>query len=362
MNGLILVAGGYGVVGSRIVADLAADFPGQVVVAGRHLDHAQATAAAAGNGVQARRIDVHAADELTAALGDVAVVVNCIDQPQRGLMWAAIERGLAFTDITPHLTALGRDAAYEQIGTAARASGARLVLGTGMVPGISSMMVRALKDAIGGADAIETSLLLNANDLTGPGSFDYLLQELTMAFQVFVDGADRPARPFTSPRTVVFPTPIGPRPAYLFPFSDQVLYPRTLGAQTVTTRLAIDPPTMSRLLSILVATGAPRVLSRPRVRAALGKLRQRRARPESVAPYALRVEVRRGEEIGISSLTGRGQADATAIGAAAVVRALARDEVSQAGAWMPEQVIDHKRFFDRLATRGLSIVNSVNGR
>jgi hypothetical protein len=47
-------------------------------------------------------------------------------------------RRLNYTDITPHLTELGRGAPYEKIDAAARASGARLVLGTGIVPGISS--------------------------------------------------------------------------------------------------------------------------------------------------------------------------------------------------------------------------------
>ena len=54
--------------------------------------------------------------------------------------------------------------AYDDIVAAARASGARLVLGTGIVPGISNVMVRAMADTLGGADEIETALLLNAGD------------------------------------------------------------------------------------------------------------------------------------------------------------------------------------------------------
>ncbi len=43
-------SGGYGVVGSRIAADLAPDYPGRVVVAGRNAERASATAAAIGHG------------------------------------------------------------------------------------------------------------------------------------------------------------------------------------------------------------------------------------------------------------------------------------------------------------------------
>jgi hypothetical protein len=49
------------------------------------------------------------------------------------------------------------------------------VLGTGIVPGISSVIVRALADALGGADEIETALLLAASDVSGPASFDYFV-------------------------------------------------------------------------------------------------------------------------------------------------------------------------------------------
>src|SRR4029434_5774069 len=102
----ILIAGGYGVVGRRIAADLAPDYP--VIVAGRHLVQAKAMAAAIGHGVRSRLIDVTVEASIGAALEDVATVVSCIDQPRRTLLHAAIERGLQYTAVTPHLTELGR--------------------------------------------------------------------------------------------------------------------------------------------------------------------------------------------------------------------------------------------------------------
>ena len=52
----ILIAGGYGVVGQRIAAELTPDYP--VIVAGRLLEQARATAAAIGHGVRGRELDV----------------------------------------------------------------------------------------------------------------------------------------------------------------------------------------------------------------------------------------------------------------------------------------------------------------
>ncbi len=85
----ILVVGGYGVVGGRIAADLAEDFPDRVVVAGRNRQRADVMAATIGYGARGRQVEVTDRTSIAAALAGVQVVVNCIDQPDRALMWAA---------------------------------------------------------------------------------------------------------------------------------------------------------------------------------------------------------------------------------------------------------------------------------
>ncbi|MBI1879938.1 MAG: saccharopine dehydrogenase NADP-binding domain-containing protein [Chloroflexi bacterium] len=92
----ILIVGGYGTVGRRIVADLAPDYPGRVVVAGRSLEKATQLATELGHGVRARRADVDDPASIAAALDGVGVVVSCIDQREPHLLRAAIEYGLAY--------------------------------------------------------------------------------------------------------------------------------------------------------------------------------------------------------------------------------------------------------------------------
>jgi saccharopine dehydrogenase-like NADP-dependent oxidoreductase len=355
----ILIVGGYGVVGRRIAADLALDYPGRVVVAGRRLECADETALMIGHGVCGRYIDIAEPSSIAAALEGVAVVMSCIDQPGRALLWAAVDRGLRYTDITPHLTELGRGAGYEKIEAAARLSGARLVLGTGIVPGISNVMVRALANALGGADEIETALLLSAADVSGPASFDYFLQELTMPFNIHLGGEDRPARAFSDPRLVEYPPPVGAQLSYLFPFSDQVLYPRTMGVTTAVTRLAIEPAWLARALSMVVQSGASHLLGSDRIRRAIARRRRDRTSVNG-ARFALRVDVRRGQNSRWATLFGQTQADAAAAGAAGIARILIEGGVKEAGAWMPEQVVDPVPFLSRLASRGLRIESSTN--
>ena len=311
-------------------------------------------AAVIGHGVRGREIDVTKQASIATALEGIATIVNCVDEPRRHLLRAAIKRGLRYTDITPHLVELGRGAAYEEIDAAARASGARVVLGTGIVPGISNVVVRAVADSLGGADVIETSLMLSASDAAGPASFDYFLKELTMPFEVHVSGADRSAHAFSDPRVIAFPAPFGPRSAYLFPFSDQVLYPRTMAAQTVVSRLALEPARLGRLLAALARVGATRLVAPETVRHALARRRSDRS-PSEDARFALRVDVTHDGRSAHAALVGGAQADAAAAGASGTVRSLMEGEVSEPGAWMPEQVINPRHFFSHLAKHGLTV-------
>jgi hypothetical protein len=54
-----------------------------------------------------------------------------------------------------------------------------------------------------------------------------------------------------------------------------------------------------------------------------------------------------------STLVGRQQATATAIGAAAIVEALWSREVAAPGVWLAEEIVDPDPFFARLAAQGL---------
>jgi len=151
-----------------------------------------------------------------------------------------------------------------------------------------------------------------------------------------------------------YPSPVGRRPSYLFPFSDQVLYPRTLDAKSVVTRLAIEPRWLARVLAFASASGLARLLATDPVAKAFAALRRHRPAGEG-AVFALRVEVTHAGKSKHAVLLGRTQANAAAAGAEAVARALIEDEVKAPGAWMPEQVIASGPFLARIAARGFTV-------
>jgi hypothetical protein len=153
---------------------------------------------------------------------------------------------------------------------------------------------------------------------------------------------------------VDFPEPVGRQPGYLFPFSDQVLYPRTMGAHTVLTRLAIEPRWLARCLAALVRTGMHRLFAVEKLRSIVAKSRRDRPSREG-ARFALRVDVKRSGIARHATLLGQTQADAAAAGAAGVARELIEKRVREPGAWMPEQVIEPAPFLAKLATIGLEV-------
>jgi len=348
----VLITGGYGTVGRRVAADLAPDYPDRVVVAGRSAERAARLAAELGHGVRGRRVDVGDPDSVVAALGGVGVVVSCVDQPEPHLLRAAIARGLAYTDIAPHLMTRRPTGAMKAEATR---TGARIVLGSGLAPGVSSLLARLGAERVGAVESVEVSVLLSVGDAYGPASRAYLMEEMAMPYAVRFEGSELPTRPFAASARVNFPPPLGERRSYLFPFSDQVFFPKTLGARTALSRLALEPPWLGALLSVLVRLRVTAMLGRragaeERVRR-LGAWLSRRY--EGRDRYGILVEVKGARGRVRASLVGRGQATGTAVGAAAVVRALAEGEVDQAGIWLAEEVVAPESFFGRLATRGL---------
>jgi len=348
----ILITGGYGTVGRRVAADLAPDYPGRLVVAGRSAAKAGQLAAEIGYGVRGRRIDVGDRASVEAALDGVGVVMNCIDQPEPHLLRATISRGLACTDIAPHLMTRRPTEAMKAEATQ---TGARIVLGTGLAPGISSLLARMGAERVGAVESVESNVLLSAGDTYGPASRKYIMEEIALAYAVRIEGREVPIRSFSGSARVNFPPPLGERKAYLFPFSDQVFFPKTLGARTAITRLVLEPPWLGTLLSALVrlrvtAGLRQRGRSQERVQRLIARL-QRRYKGRDW--YGVVVDVRGARGWVRASLVGRGQASGTAIGAAAVVRALAEGEVEQPGICLAEQVVPPEPFFERLAAQGL---------
>jgi saccharopine dehydrogenase-like NADP-dependent oxidoreductase len=345
----ILIVGGYGVVGRRIAERLAPLFPGRVVIAGRDAERAKAFCSTLGHGARGLHLDVRRAAELTSVLQGVGTVMSCVAQAEPFLLRAAIATGASYTDLAPRLAFWqGVEALHQQ----AVETGACVLLGAGLSPGISNMMARELADRLGGVDSIETSILLSLGDEYGADSLQHVFESLRQPFKLFRRGRGEFVMPYSEGERILFPG-LGTRAAYVFPWSDVVYYPTTLGAGTAIGRLALDPPWINELLRMLVAIGAPRWLQQhgalDRQRRMIDRLKHAYSGDDR---FALLVRVNRDDKTLAMSLTGRRQAEVAAAGAAELCRLLASGEVQKPGVWSPEQVVSAGPFFGALERLG----------
>jgi saccharopine dehydrogenase-like NADP-dependent oxidoreductase len=338
----ILIVGGYGEVGRRLATILARARAGSVVVAGRHPDRA--------SGLPARHIDVDDEASVETALQGVGLVVACVRQREPHLLRAAVRNGIAYTSIAPPWVDAS---ALDLLRNQATRTGARIVIGAGIEPGISNLLARVGVDRIGKIDAVEIALLLGVGDAYGADSTAFILDEIGQRSTVLVDGRTMPTYAFERSTLVEFPAPLGTRRAYTMPFSDEPYYSTTLGARTSIARLALDPPWLGAAVAGLTRLGTRGWIRRGGSRAIHGVIERLRRRYADRDRFALRVEVRGGDRIALSTLLGRGQAQATAVGAAAIAEALYAREVEKPGVWHAEQVIAPAPFLARLAVHRL---------
>lgn len=339
----ILIVGGYGEVGRRLAAQLEATQPGCVTVAGRHPEQAR--------NLPARKVDVDDVASIERALDGIDVVVACIRQREPHLLRAAVRRGIAYTSIAPPRLAWP---ALEALRTEAKRTRARIILASGLSPGITSVLVRAAADRLGKVDTVETALMLSLGDAYGADSMAFLLEEVRHPYSVMVDGTEQTWNAFERSKLVTFPAPLGERRAYTMPFTDQFYYPATVGAKTALARIALDPPWLASVLSVLLRAGLRRALAHRGGGAAIhGLIENLRRRYAGRDHYGLVVEVRGAGRTIRSTLVGREQATATAAGAAAITEALWSREVEEPGVWLAEEVIRPEPFLTRLAKQGI---------
>lgn len=358
-NNDILIAGGYGTIGVKIAANLAQDYPNQVVIAGRNVERATRVASELGHGVRARYIDVRDRDSVDKAMDGVDTVMSCVAQPETPhLLLASISHGCGYTDIAP--MAFKRPTYPDALKAEAVDTGARIILGAGMVPGISNIFARMGADRVGPVGSIASTCLLSLGDEYGSDSKGFIADEIVRGFEATIDGEKVLVKSFTGPKRVEFAPPLGALNAYLFPFSDQIYYPATLGARTAVSRLALLPQWVPGLLSALLPlAGSALAKRRSGTNGRLGGLMDwLKRRYRGLNWWGVHVEVLGAGGIQSVSVQGHAQARATAFSASAFLRALIEDEVDRAGIWTADQVVPAGPFLARLAAHGL--VPTVN--
>ncbi len=186
MSNDVLVLGGYGNFGKRIVRGLGRHGV-PVIIAGRDLGKARALAAEVPN-TRAIAADIHG--DLAAVLRDErpSVVVHTCGPFQGadyGVARACIAAGVHYIDLAD-----GRDFVrdFSALDTDARAAGVTLISGASTVPGLSSAVIEHLRPQFARMDSLDFGI--------SPGQ---RTERGLATFQAILSYAGRPLRPFPGP-------------------------------------------------------------------------------------------------------------------------------------------------------------------
>jgi saccharopine dehydrogenase (NAD+, L-lysine forming) len=349
----ILIVGGYGHAGRLIVADMAPRYPDRVVVAGRNGNRARSCADSIGNGVRGMELDVTDEPAVDRALDGIGLVICCLDQRKPHLLRGAVERGLAYTDLSAELDFW--ITARRMHGDAVR-TGARVLIGAGLVPGLAGVMAREAVTRTGAGGSVDVGVLLSVGDSFGPEALDWMLASAGRSFSIIENGRARRVRGMGDSRSMAFPFPFGVRTAHRFGIPDQVFYPETLGVHRAGSWLALEPGWIGSIASASVHAGLARALRGARVRRAITRvfaaLQERFSGSDA---YALTVEADGSRGTARLRLVHRNESHGTASSAAIMADALVADGSISPGVWLPEQVFEPGPFFAALETRGITV-------
>lgn len=214
----ILIAGGYGAVGSKIAAHLSKSGQNQIIIAGRNLDKAQSTAKPLA--AEARRIDLTGPATWPDALAGVDLVIVCIDQTDTSFVAEVTQRGIAYLDVTAN------DALFAQVERLTVSS--PVLLSVGLAPGLSNLLAVVAANQLDSVNHIEIGLLMGVFDEHGSAAIDWATEKMF-----------DPAAPRDDAK-VDFGPDFGTRTAYFMDFSDQHALARTLPGVTTTARVTYD--------------------------------------------------------------------------------------------------------------------------
>ena len=237
----VLVLGGYGAVGARIVAQLRTT--GDVALAAGR-DPARAD----------RVVDLRegASSALRAALTDVDVIVNAAGLENPALAMLIAGRGIPFVDIT---ASTGYVAALERLDPPEP-----LLVSVGLAPGLTNLLAVAVHATAPGP--VDVVLMLGAGERHGAAATRWSYGLLGRRLR---DPADGKIRNYTRPRHFDLPG-YRRRRLYRTDFSDQHVLTRDLGVP-VRTYFGLDSRLATAALAVLTwvpgASRAPQGLHLP---------------------------------------------------------------------------------------------------
>lgn len=347
----VLIAGGYGVVGSDIARLIRAYHPGiRILLGGRHPEKGRALAEELGN-AEAVALDLSGKQPLLAEHEAPGAVIAAVHDSSNRLLDYAISNGAGLIEIAR----AGDELMRAMIFTAQRAPKKPVLFSSNWMAGIPAMLARETTADMDAVTRLDMSILFYGKDRGGPDS------------ATAVDGIDAPfiqrlgkvwqeVLPMTDPRKLRFPSGKKAK-AYRVNMPDVLTLPLASGAASATVRLAVDSPINNFLSMFLLRSRIWKLIPRE----------TRRSLVHNPGPGARHEVVIEAEGTGkdgkpakrrLGLLDPQGQVHLTALGVLLQlerVLGLGGKEPLPAGICFPETAPDFERLHEMLAKEGVEI-------
>jgi len=252
----ILIAGGYGVVGSQIAELIRQRHPTiPLLLGGRNPGSAKALVERLGN-AKAIALDVESASPLNLAV-EPAVVLNVVNDPHNYLLLDCARRGVAYVDVTRWTERMSDSV----VSIALEELRAPVMFGSAWMAGVAAILAQAASEPFDVVDSIDLSILFAMADKAGPNSAEYM-DRLNTPFDIKVNGKVEQRMPFSDPKKVDFPGGYSGK-VYRFDVPDQMTLPSTTGARSVSGRIGFDSASATGSLAFMAKVGIMKLLDRP---------------------------------------------------------------------------------------------------
>jgi saccharopine dehydrogenase-like NADP-dependent oxidoreductase len=206
----VLVLGATGIVGRRVAAELARrDEVTDLIIGGRDHEKLHRAASLLGDKARAALVDLEDAALLEPACAQADVVVNCCGPAhltELPAARAAVEAGVAYVSLANDYAAAGSVVGLDRD---AQASGARVVSGCALSPGITTLLVALAHEELDDVEETEISLAYSYRDLSTAAHTAHLIHALSTPVATISDQELIVEQTNGSPHLVYFPEPVG---------------------------------------------------------------------------------------------------------------------------------------------------------
>ena len=314
----ILVLGGYGAVGSVVCEELARNFAGRIIVAGRNLQQAERLAQQLGGRVEAVQVDAAQPVAYRYLLSKTSVVVNCVEYNNIVVARECLRQAAHYVEVSATAQILAQ---IETLQAEAEQGRATAVLSVGVAPGLTNLLAHHARLRLGPLVRADLFVLLGLGEAHGEAAIRWMLQNMGRSFTLGSENTGQQVRSFVEGRATKMPPPFGRRAAYRFDFSDQHTLPRTLGIQSVNTWLCFDSRLVTCFFGVMASLRLLSVLPLWRVSGSIARLSLRFTFGSK--QFVVQVDaVSSGGKKGSFALIGDGETHMTGLVAAHVARHL----------------------------------------